>query len=153
MFVVDHDGIHEGWGSAFPARRRKASSEAEPLQPEGTSLEVRYLIMLVSLGCPSSGSRTWGSEGGDGVSSSYLIHSTQPALVSISSDGGPCTGRERALGFISSSRGGGAQSLVRGASKGEKGLKVRQHSSNQNRARGVFREREGRGRAPLLERE
>lgn len=30
----------EGWGSAFPARHRKASSEAEPLQPEGTSLEV-----------------------------------------------------------------------------------------------------------------
>jgi len=32
-------------------------------------------------------------------------------------------GKERALGFISSSRLGGAQSLVRGALKGEKGLK------------------------------
>lgn len=97
--------------------------------------------MSVGLECPSSGSRTWGSEGGDGMSSSHLIHSMQPALVSISSDGGPCTGQERALGFISSSRGGRTESCA-GCVEGGKG--ALQSSTAQFEPE--HRAREGRGR-------
>jgi hypothetical protein len=56
-----------------------------------------------------------GGGGGDGVSSPYLIHSMQqPALVSISSDGGPCTGQRKGLGLHIQFQVGGAHRVLCG---------------------------------------
>jgi hypothetical protein len=98
-----------------------------------------------------AGRELGGRRGGDGVSSPYLIHSMQqPALVSISSDGGPCTGQRKGLGLhIQFQVGGGAQSLVRGALKGEKGLKfLTARFEPENRSREGEREREREGEGP-----
>lgn len=76
--------------------------------------------MSISLGVSVERVANLGVGGGEnGVSSPYLIQSMQPALVSISSDGGPCTGQRKGLGLhIQFQVGGAHRSLVRGALKG-----------------------------------
>nr|PNR26533.1 hypothetical protein PHYPA_030013 [Physcomitrium patens] len=66
----------EGWGSAFPARHRKASSEAEPLQPEGTSLEVIPHHVSQPGVVRRAGRELGGRRGGGGwgVHLPYLVH-------------------------------------------------------------------------------
>jgi len=61
-----------------------------------------------------AGRELGGRRGGDGVSSPYLIHSMQPALVSISSDGGPCTGQRKGLGLHIQFQVGGAHRVLCG---------------------------------------
>lgn len=80
------------------------------------------------LGCPSSLSRP--------------LPFTGTALVSISSDGGPCTGQEKGpLGFHIQFQEVGAQSLVRGVLKGGKGGGAKVRHSTVRTGTGISRGR------------
>lgn len=107
--------------------------------------------MSISLGVSVERVANLGVGGGEnGVSSPYLIQSMQPALVSISSDGGPCTGQRKGLGLhIQFQVGGAHRSLVRGALKGGgKGAKsLTTQFEPENRLRDGGRQRE-RGKGP-----